>query len=73
MFFLSDLLNKKTHLPKPEEALPGRVAPIPTAARNHVSKHPLKGPYPDGFEKAMFGMGCFWARSACFGRPKVSG
>ena len=30
MFFLSDMLNKKLHLPKPDEALPGRDAPIPT-------------------------------------------
>ena len=45
MFFLSDMLNRKLTLPKPEEALPGRARPIPTAAKHYVLKHPLKGPY----------------------------
>ena len=25
-----------------------------------------RGPYPDGFEKAMFGMGCFWGAERKF-------
>ena len=61
MFFLSDMLNKKLHLPKAEEALPGRAKPIRTATRHHVSKRPLKGPYPEGLETAVFGLGSFWA------------
>ncbi len=60
MFFLGDLLNKKQTMPRPEEALRGRDAPLPTARLHDVSDRPLKGPYPDGLETAYFGMGCFW-------------
>jgi peptide-methionine (S)-S-oxide reductase len=66
MFFLSDMLNKKLKLPAANEALPGRAEPIPTAAKHYVSKHPLKGPYPDGLEIAYFGMGCFWGAERLF-------
>ncbi|MDX2266457.1 MAG: peptide-methionine (S)-S-oxide reductase MsrA [Hyphomicrobiales bacterium] len=59
-------LGKKSAMPKPDEALPGRSAPIPTAALHHVNKAALKGPYPAGFEKAMFGLGCFWGAERIF-------
>lgn len=59
MFFLSDMLNKRLHLPKPEEALPGRAKPVRTAVRHHVSKRPLRGPYHEGLEEALLGMGNF--------------
>ena len=66
MFFLSDMLNKKLKLPKAEEALPGRDEPIATAGRHAVNGRPLKGPYPDGTETVMFGMGCFWGAERLF-------
>lgn len=59
MFFLADMLNRRLHLPKAEEALPGRAAPVRTAARHRVSRRPLKGPYPQGLEPSVFGMGDF--------------
>ncbi|NJM34252.1 MAG: peptide-methionine (S)-S-oxide reductase MsrA [Rhodomicrobium sp.] len=58
--------SKKTQMPEPDEALPGRAEPIPTAARHHVSKNPLKGPYPQGSAMAMFGLGCFWGAEKAF-------
>lgn len=66
MFFLGDVLNKKLQLPKAADALPGRDRPMPTAADHHVSKRPLKGPYPEGLEIAYFGMGCFWGAERLF-------
>jgi peptide-methionine (S)-S-oxide reductase len=66
MFFLADMLNKKLHLPRPEEALPGRGKPLRTAARHHVSKRPLKGPYPEGAESMVFAMGDFHAAERLF-------
>ncbi|MGS1094125.1 peptide-methionine (S)-S-oxide reductase MsrA [Aquamicrobium terrae] len=66
MFSLSDILNKKATLPKAEEALPGRDKPIPTAQKHYVNGNPLKGPYPEGLETALFGMGCFWGAERLF-------
>jgi peptide-methionine (S)-S-oxide reductase len=60
------LLRKKTDLPSPSEAAPGRPEPIPTADRHYVSGRPLKGPYPPGMARAMFGMGCFWGAEKRF-------
>jgi len=50
----------KTAMPTPEEALPGRAQAMPVPDRHHVNGHPLKPPFPEGMETALFGMGCFW-------------
>jgi len=52
--------EEKLRMPRQEEALPGRAEPIPTAQYHFVNGRPLKGPYPEGSERVLFGMGCFW-------------
>jgi peptide-methionine (S)-S-oxide reductase len=66
MFFLGDLMNKKTQLPEKGDALPGRAEPIPTSTTHFVSGRPLHGPYPEGLETIQFGMGCFWGAERLF-------
>ncbi len=58
--------SKKTMMPEAADALPGRPNAIPTASRHHVSGTPLKGPYPQGSETAVFGLGCFWGAERKF-------
>jgi peptide-methionine (S)-S-oxide reductase len=58
--------QKKTVMPEPGAALPGRPEPIPTAETHFVNGRPLKGPYPEGTEAVTFGMGCFWGVERMF-------
>ena len=58
--------KRKTLMPDPGQALPGRPNPIPTAASHFVNGAPLKGPYQQGSEIAMFGLGCFWGAEKGF-------
>ena len=57
---------KKIAMPKASEALPGRGNAIRTASEHFVHHRALKGPYPQGLEKAMFGLGCFWGAERKF-------
>ncbi|MCD2178941.1 peptide-methionine (S)-S-oxide reductase MsrA [Rhizobium sp. C1] len=64
--FLTDLMNKKTVMPDPARALPGRPEPIPTSETHFVNGRPLAGPYPDGMKRILLGMGCFWGAERHF-------
>jgi peptide-methionine (S)-S-oxide reductase len=58
--------NKKAEMPTRDTSLPGRATPIPTAVEHHIFSRPLKGPYPEGMQQAMFGLGCFWGAERKF-------
>ena len=64
--FVLDMFNNKLKLPSAETALPGRDEAIESGTHHFVSGNPLHGPYPEGSEMAMFGMGCFWGAERKF-------
>ncbi|MGD0981591.1 MAG: peptide-methionine (S)-S-oxide reductase, partial [Solirubrobacteraceae bacterium] len=66
MSFLADLFKDKTRMIAPEAALPGREQPIATAERHFVLGTPIQPPFPDGFARAIVGMGCFWGAERDF-------
>jgi peptide-methionine (S)-S-oxide reductase len=58
--------SKEPAMPRPEEALSGRTTAMPVPERHYVNDKPLKPPYPEGLETAMFGLGCFWGAERKF-------
>jgi peptide-methionine (S)-S-oxide reductase len=62
MFFA----RKQAEMVDADSALPGRETEIPVPARHEVLGTPLKGPFPEGVETVVFGMGCFWGAERIF-------
>jgi len=47
-------------VPVGDECLPGRSQTVEVPAAHFVNGNPLLGPFPDGLETLVVGMGCFW-------------
>jgi peptide-methionine (S)-S-oxide reductase len=62
MFFSS----KKARMPRSDEALPGRPTAMRVGDTHFVNGHRITPPFPDGMQRAMFGMGCFWGAERKF-------
>ena len=62
MKFVGDLPT----MPTAAQAPSGRSEPMPVADAHVVSGTPLSPPFPDGLQRAVFGMGCFWGAARGF-------
>ena len=61
------IFGRKTELPTPENALPGRdTRPFGVGDRHLVLGTPIESDVPDGFEEAVVGLGCFWGEEQTF-------
>lgn len=64
---MSGMFNDKSVLPTKNQALPGRDEAMRVPSAHFVyRKHALVGPFPEGYQTAMFGLGCFWGAERKF-------
>jgi peptide-methionine (S)-S-oxide reductase len=62
MFFST----KKLRMPSPDQALRGRATSMPVGDTHFVNGHRIRPPFPEGMQRALFGMGCFWGAERKF-------
>lgn len=56
----------KLQMPKPDQALEGRAEAMDVDNFHAVKKVPIKAPFPEGTEKIVIGLGCFWGAERKF-------
>jgi len=58
--------RQKSEIPSPEQALPGRDAPMQVSPVHAVNGNSFKPPFPNGYEQVVVGLGCFWGAERLF-------
>jgi peptide-methionine (S)-S-oxide reductase len=58
--------KRSSALPESGKALPGRSQALDVPSAHYVNGRPLVPPFPDGFQQAVFAMGCFWGAERKF-------
>jgi peptide-methionine (S)-S-oxide reductase len=58
--------EKNVEMVAPQDALPGREEAMAVPERHYVLGTPIAPPFPEGLERAVFGMGCFWGAERFF-------
>jgi peptide-methionine (S)-S-oxide reductase len=59
-------MQKKSVMPAPDEALPGRDEKMTVAAEHFVNGKPLTPPFPENLQQVVLGLGCFWGGERTF-------
>ncbi|XDZ64824.1 peptide-methionine (S)-S-oxide reductase MsrA [Alphaproteobacteria bacterium LSUCC0684] len=64
------MLMKKLELPAKADALPGRGSPIIEPGPHAVLGNPIIPPFPEGMQRILLGLGCFWGAERLFWTQK---
>ena len=63
---MMSIFRNKEEMPLEKDALPGRETAMTVSTLHYVNNNPIKPPFADNIEQAMFGLGCFWGAERKF-------
>jgi peptide-methionine (S)-S-oxide reductase len=58
--------GKSLTIPSAEQALAGRSEELTITNSHFINAHPIKPPFPETMQQALFGLGCFWGAERKF-------